>query len=625
MTEDRTGALVGPYRLGRVLGRGGMAVVHEATHETHGRTVALKLLSGDLASDPAFVERFRREGRAQAALDHPHVVTVYEAGASDHGLYLAMQLVPGATLAALRDRGVLTVDLTLRLHEEVAAALDAAHAAGLVHRDVKPTNVLVGPGDHAYLADFGLTKIGDTAGPTVTGSLLGTIAYLAPEVIRGEPATAASDRYAFAAMLYECLSGTPVFPRATHAALLYAHTNEPPPRISARRPELPAELDEVFVAALSKAPAQRPTTAATLVAEVRRILGEHGALGLGPPDPPRRDGAGADVTDPGAAVDGERRPARGRGRRPPTTVVAALLGVILGGGTVAALSGDDPRPDPASVAALPGARLLGSDLAGPGERRDCRGRAPTGTSPACTILQDRLSDTTLVVPRAGVVRRWGVRSARGEFALSVLRRRDTGSFQTGRSRSEFVNDGAPHLFATDLPVEAGDRLALVVVGGSAVGLRPSAAGRTATWSPPLRGDVRPSAPGPAGELLLRVDYVPGGEQRLPRQVSGAAAERLADGDVVLRRVIRMDNGVTVRLEVVRIGDRYALDLRRGGRRVARMDVPGLVGEGRFVDFTAVADDDREQFSVSMEWMGLESERVISHYMEGNASELFFYD
>lgn len=618
---DRAGTLVGPYRLGRVLGRGGMAVVHEATHESHGRTVALKLLTGALAGDPAFVERFRREGRMQAALDHPHVVTVYEAGTWEHGLYLATQLVDGPTLAALRDRGLLTAARTVALHRDVAAALDAAHAAGLVHRDVKPGNVLVAPGDHAYLADFGLTKLGDTTGPTVSGNLLGTIAYLAPEVIKGAPATDASDRYAFAAMLYECLSGTTVFPRPTHAALLYAHTNEPPPRISARRPELPAALDDVFVAALSKQPAERPATATALVARVEEILREHGALGLGPPPLAPEEPAVPAVTD---AVD---VPGAAPSRRRPSVVAAALLaGAVLGAGAVAVLDGDESRSATAAVPPpLPGAQLLGSDLQHPGDPRDCRGRTPRAGAPPCTIVQDRLGDATLVVPRDGVVRRWGVRSARGELALSVLRRRGGGSFQTGRSRSEFVGDDAPHLFATDLPVEAGDRLALVVVGGSAAGLRRAHRATTATWSPALRGDIRRQEPGPAAELLLRVEVVAGAEQRLPRQVDGSAAARLPDGDIVLRRRIRIGDGTTVQLDVVRLGGRYALDVRRGSRRIVRMDLPELAGDGRFVDFTAVADDDREQFSVSMEWVGDASERVISHYIEGNASELFFYD
>ncbi len=635
MSDERAEATIGRYRLGPLLGRGGMAVVYEATDEAIGRTVALKLLTGELARDAAFTARFRREGRLQAALEHPNVVAVYEAGSWEHGLFIAMQLVAGPTLAALVDGGALTARRALALHRQVAAALDAAHAAGLVHRDVKPRNVLVAPGDHAYLADFGLTRLGDASGPTAAGNLVGTVAYLAPEVIRGEPATAASDRYAFAAMLFECLAGTAVFPRATHAALLYAHSSEPPPRISARRTGLPPALDDLFLAALSKQPGARPASAVALTAGVERVLAEHGALDLGPPPPPRGAIGGADATEPGdgddRAVPSAAAPAGARGRRlavvrgrRPAIAAALLAGALLGGATVAIVAADR-APPPAAVGAPPaGAVLLGSALDRPGSPRDCRGVARQPAAPACTILQDRLDGATLAVPRAGVVRRWGLRSARGEFALAVLRRRGGGYFQTARSRTEFVADGAVHTFAADLSVIAGDRLALVVVGGSAAGLRPAPAATTVTWSPPLRGDILATSAGPAGELLLRVDYVPGREPRLPAQVNGAAAAGLPDGEVVRRRAIRMGNGVAVRVLAVGVDGRYALDVLRGKRRVARMTLPGLAGEGRFVEFTALADDDPEQFYVYLEWVARDSERIVSRYIEGNAGELFFY-
>ena len=144
----------------------------------------------------------------QASLEHPHVVAVYETVEADEGLFIAMQLVRGPTLATLIAGGALTAARALTLLDQVADAIDAAHAAGLVHRDIKPRNVLVAEGDHAYLADFGLTTLGDETGLTVTGDVLGTVAYLAPEVIRGETATAASDRYAFAALAFECLTGS---------------------------------------------------------------------------------------------------------------------------------------------------------------------------------------------------------------------------------------------------------------------------------------------------------------------------------------------------------------------------------------------------------------------------------
>jgi serine/threonine protein kinase len=202
----RAGTVVGGYLIEGVLGRGGMATVYSARHGEHGRRVALKVLAGDRYDDPEFIARFRREGRLQASIEHPHVITIFEAGESEHGLFLAMRLVSGSALATLMHERALDARRALALLRQVADALDVAHAGGLVHRDVKPQNVLVGDSDDAYLGDFGLTTLGGADGVTATGKLVGTISYLAPEVIRGAEAVPASDRYAFAAMAFECLT-----------------------------------------------------------------------------------------------------------------------------------------------------------------------------------------------------------------------------------------------------------------------------------------------------------------------------------------------------------------------------------------------------------------------------------
>ena len=312
------GTVVGRYRIDGPLGRGGMAIVYEATHESLGRRVALKVLAAEFNSDPEFVERFRREGQMQASLEHPHIVTIYEAGESAHGLYIAMALIRGSTLAGLMLDGGVAGERALALLRQVAEALDAAAARGLVHRDVKPRNVLVGEDDHAYLADFGLTKLGGESGVTITGQLIGTLAYLAPEVIRGEPATRASDIYAFAAMVFECLSGGPVFPRATQAAQLYAHTTEPPPRISRRRAELPTALDAVLARGLAKHPSERPATAVGLIDEVAEAMSGVDLARLDPPPAPdSRADMSADTTiEPVVSVPPRRLwRARERARR----------------------------------------------------------------------------------------------------------------------------------------------------------------------------------------------------------------------------------------------------------------------------------------------------------------------
>lgn len=266
------GTIVAGYRVDGVLGEGGMAIVYRATQLSLNRTVALKLLASELSNDPGFRERFRREGQLQAALDHLHIVPVYEAGETEAGLFLAMRLILGSTLKELILGGGLDPRRSLRLLAQAATALDAAHEAGLIHRDVKPQNILIGTGDHVYLADFGLIKAPDEVRLTGTGQFMGTIDYVAPEQIQAEPATAASDCYALAAVLYECLTSEVPFPRPSEAATLHAHVTAPPPRLSERAPELPAALDEVIAGGMAKDPAQRPASASELIRAARRAV-----------------------------------------------------------------------------------------------------------------------------------------------------------------------------------------------------------------------------------------------------------------------------------------------------------------------------------------------------------------
>jgi serine/threonine protein kinase len=268
------GAQVAGYEVGDVLGRGGMGIVYEARESSTGREVALKVFALANGMDPSFRKRFQREGRIQAAIDHPSIATVYEAGEWEDALFIAMRLVRGPTLKALTIAGGLESERLLRILTPVAAALDAAHAAGLTHRDVKPQNILVGEDDRAFLADFGLTKgHGDTV-LTRAGEFVGTIDYCAPEQIRGEPATAAADVYALGAVLYECLTGTVPFPRHTDAAVMYSHLSEPPPWVSEERADLPLAIDQVVRRALAKDPQERQPTAGTLMADAAQVLGD---------------------------------------------------------------------------------------------------------------------------------------------------------------------------------------------------------------------------------------------------------------------------------------------------------------------------------------------------------------
>ena len=267
-----TGQTIAGYRVEGVLGSGGMGVVYEATQLSLERTVALKVLAPHLSSDPEFASRFRREAMLQAALDHPNIVSVYEAGESDDGLYLAMKLVRGSDLRRLVADG-LEPDGVLDALEQVAGALDSAHEAGLIHRDVKPQNVLVDEDGTAYLADFGLSRRtqGSASG---TGQYLGTLDYVSPEQIQGKQLGPRTDQYAFAIVLYECLTGEVPFPRDTEAALLFAHLSEAPPRVGERRPELPAALDDVLARGLAKDPEDRFESVGALVSAARSALAQ---------------------------------------------------------------------------------------------------------------------------------------------------------------------------------------------------------------------------------------------------------------------------------------------------------------------------------------------------------------
>ena len=249
-----------------------MGVVYRATQLSLNRVAALKVLAAEFSEDPAFRERFRREGQLQAAIDHPHIVTVYEAGETEHGLFLAMRVVKGPTLKDLILAKELDEGRTLRVLTQVADALDAAHDVGLIHRDVKPQNILLDTRDNAYLADFGLTKAPGESGLTEEGQFVGTIDYVSPEQARGEPATNASDVYALAGVLCECLTGEVPFPRQAEAAVLFAHLTEPAPRLSEQRPDLPAALDDVVARGMAKDPNSRPRSATDLMAEAARAL-----------------------------------------------------------------------------------------------------------------------------------------------------------------------------------------------------------------------------------------------------------------------------------------------------------------------------------------------------------------
>ena len=371
------GTTLSGYRIDGVLGQGGMGTVYEATQLSLDRVVALKLLAAHLSNDMAFRARFRREGQVQARLEHPHVVTVYEAGETEQGLFIAMRLVRGRTLKDLINDRELDVARTLKILAPVAEALDEAHGLGLIHRDIKPQNVLVGRRDHSFLADFGLTKGPTEASLTKTGHFVGTFDYISPEQINGQPAGPASDVYSLASVLYECLTGAVPFPRAVEAAILYAHVSEPPPRPSERRPELPPDLDEVIGRAMAKDPAARQSSASELIEDVERLFGTRAestaesvlpAPPVQPPvaEPPAPRGApvSADRTAAGPTAPAPRpaAPPRAAPTRRRTTVPLPLLGagaialVVVAGFLIGKSTSADDSP-PARGAEVTAGRL----------------------------------------------------------------------------------------------------------------------------------------------------------------------------------------------------------------------------------------------------------------------------
>ena len=269
-----TGTLVAGFRIDSVLGEGGTGIVYRAQDED-GRRLALKLLSPDLAHDERFRRRFLRETEVAASLDHPNVVRTLASGEENGTLYLAMEYIEGSDLRELlRREGRLDPARALDLISDVAGALDAAHAAGLVHRDVKPRNVLVASGqdgERAYVCDFGLARhVSSASSLTGERGFVGTIDYVPPEQIEGGRIDGRADVYSLGCVLFECLTGLRPFERESELSVVFAHLNEPAPRITTLRPELPEAFDAVFETALAKSPADRYSTCGDLAKAARK-------------------------------------------------------------------------------------------------------------------------------------------------------------------------------------------------------------------------------------------------------------------------------------------------------------------------------------------------------------------
>jgi serine/threonine protein kinase len=405
MTGSRVGSMFGPYELQSVLGVGGMGEVYRAYDTAKDRTVAVKLLRTEMSADAAFQERFRRESRIAARLQEPHVIPVHDFGEINGVLYIDMRLVEGDNVhKVLRQQGPMDPARAVAVVGQVAAALDAAHESGLVHRDVKPENVLLTANDFAYLVDFGIAHLGGDRGLTSAGAAIGSCAYMAPERFTGGRVGPAADVYSLACLLYECLTATPPFPTSELSQLMGAHIMSPPPRPSVVRPGIGPAFDAVVARGMAKQPEHRFTSAGDLAraASAAATAAQVATLVNPMPQPP-----------PQSPPPPQTPPAR-RGFGPGQWVLAGavfgvfagLLGLVLwlvlgqnrtaevpappATSSQASTSETAPRSTPAP-AALPGTDAQGF-IDYPGARCDA------GSSPAALA---RTTQSAFVVCRSG--------------------------------------------------------------------------------------------------------------------------------------------------------------------------------------------------------------------------------
>jgi Protein kinase domain len=477
------------YRMRAVLGRGGMSVVYQAENLRLNNVIALKVLAPELAADDVFRARFLEESRIAASLNHPNVIPIYDTGAQDDLLYIAMRYVSGTDLRQMiKKRGRILPATALFLVSQAARALDAAHRMGLVHRDVKPGNLLIERGadeadpDHVYLADFGITKHAmSRTGLTSTGQFLGTVDYVAPEQIRGTSVLGLADQYSLGCVLYECLTGRVPFEKDLDAAIIWAHVEETPTMPTVLRPELPPEIDEVFGRVLAKRPEERYGSCREFVEAARMALGlpgrgtqpslPHGVMTGEPPTaarPASQAGAPAErfswssaagaahapgsvaPVAPGSvtAAPPPGRPSGPRWYRRPAwlAVLAALVLAAAGLGTWAGLSAASPpaRTMPARTPSHPGpahtASALMSALALTNRSADARGLLPPS---ACR--QDSAAKVTCTAPAAAITAAV-FQTYPSLTALYAAYTAKVTSLNSGRFRQDFSDCGAQETY-----------------------------------------------------------------------------------------------------------------------------------------------------------------------------------
>jgi len=421
-TGFEPGSVIAGYRLEKKIGSGGMAMVFLARDERLPRQAAVKVLAPMLASDESFRLRFIRESQAAATVDDPHIIPVYEAGEAGGVLYIAMRYVAGGDVQGLLKRKrLLPAVQVATIVSSVASALDSAHAAGLVHRDVKPANILLdtrpGRPDHVYLSDFGLSK-GALAAANLTrsGMFMGTPDYTAPEQIQGHPVSGQADQYGLACTAFELLTGEPVFMREQGMAIIYAHMSEAPPRLQSRRPDLPAAADAVLARALAKAPQDRFGSCQEFAGALRRSLdlATLPPVVLTGPDPvraapavPTAVPAGAVPAGPGAG-SAPAAPVSPAGTAPPPAAAPPVPDLGTESGPEPAAAGTAEYPSPPGSG--PGGQT--EPVPVPGRTRPAPAPVPAGRSISRRALLVTGAAAVPVAASAGLAL-WALRPSRG--------------------------------------------------------------------------------------------------------------------------------------------------------------------------------------------------------------------
>ncbi len=357
------GTAFGRYQLIEVLGRGGMGEVWRAHDTEIDRVVALKMLLPQYAQDPEFDARFRREARAAARLDDPHIVPIYDVGEIDGRLYVTMRLIDGVDLQTVLNNGPLPPERAVHIIGQIASALHSAHQIGLVHRDVKPSNILLGPNDFAYLIDFGIARAAGDPALTATSTTVGTWAYMAPERFNTGEIHPSSDIYALACVLFQCLTGNVPFPGDTLEQIAGGHMVAPPPRPSADGDTVPTAMDHVIATGLAKQPTDRFPSTVDLATAAQRAITE--PIGRPYADPAYAQPWQSSAEAPTALAQIGAPPAANRPSRRPVVVIGALVAVtmLIAGGVLAAVQFS--RDDGPAAAGSPGTAAAPPSSDGP--------------------------------------------------------------------------------------------------------------------------------------------------------------------------------------------------------------------------------------------------------------------